>query len=67
MPDKYTIEEWMEECEQGSLIDYDGIGYFGTEDKESKVEVVPSSYQLVPQINSIHHDGKYTHVWWYNR
>ena len=67
MPDKYTIEEWMKECKQGNLTDYDGIGYLGTQNEESTAKVTPSLSQLIPQINSVHHNGKYTHVWWYNR
>jgi len=61
MPNIYTIEEWREQCDLGNFIDFDGIGYLGTEDSKSKIQVWPSIAKetaLLPQ---------FTHIWWYNR
>ena len=58
---KYTVAQWIEECDNGNLIDYDGFGYLGTETEESKIKIFPSQRILV----SVYLE--YTHVWWYNK
>ena len=61
--DLYTIDRFMVMCKSGYLIDYDGVGYFGTETTESEQQVSCkdlASGTVVP-------DPKHTHVHWYNR
>ena len=58
---RMTLADFIEGCESGCLIDDDGIGYYGTETKESDLEICPSDVT----------DGDYrtdfTHVYWYNK
>jgi hypothetical protein len=59
--DHMTLEEFVECCESGGFIDYDGRGDYATETEISDVGVRPS------QITSGKIDTRWTHVVWYNR
>jgi len=56
-----TIDEWLHACVMGNLIDYDGYGFYATEDGMSDILVRPSDVQ----------DGNiqegWTHIVWLNR
>lgn len=57
-----TVEEFLEDCEQGALIDYDGHGDMLTitEDDEVKHgQICPSDRHNIP--------SHVTHIEWYNR
>ena len=57
----YSLEEFIEMCNDGDFIDYDGFGRYATDKEESDIEVMPSYIK----------DGfirkDFRHVIWYNR
>jgi hypothetical protein len=59
--DKMTFEHFVECCEDGGFIDYDGFGYYATNDKETNIQVYPSD------IMSGKYRKDFSYVIWYNR
>lgn len=59
--DVFVLNDFLEMCKDGSIIDYDGIGYYGYSDKMSRVQAIPSEI-LKEGIND-----KFTHVIWFNK
>jgi hypothetical protein len=58
--DVYTIEEFIECCECGAFIDYDGHGYPVKDNlSDWMILIKPSTLDKIPQ------DA--THIVWYNR
>ena len=60
--DTFTIEEFTKHCEAGGFINYDGNGYFATENMES---AIPVNCQAFAEGN-VKSFG-FTHIRWYNR
>lgn len=56
-----SISDFKDSCERGGFVDYDGFGYYSTEQYESAIKVYPSTFLKYGPI-----DG-FTHVKWYNR
>lgn len=60
-----TLDEFVEDCKNGYLIDYDGFGYYSNSKSEhedlDELRVYPSQ---VTQ-GGVNRDYKYVH--WYNR
>jgi len=59
--DLMSLEEFIDCCQTGCFIDYDGHGYYATATHESDIEVVPSD---IVKGNIL---TKFSHVKWYNR
>lgn len=59
--DKMTLSEFVECCKAGGFIDYDGVGYYATDDQESDVVILPSHVAM----GLVRTD--FTHVIWFNR
>lgn len=59
--DVYTIDVFVELCKEGSLIDYDGSGYYAYVDKMSRMNALPSK-MVVGDI-----EKEFTHVVWFNK
>lgn len=59
--DIFTMQEFIEDCENGCLIDYDGIGFYSFEDMITDHQIRPSD------VMEGKHDTRYTHVVWFNR
>jgi len=65
--DVMTFEHFVEMCELGGFIDYDGEGQLATKDKAAELYIKPSHIKnneifKHPKVKEI-----YTHVAWYNR
>lgn len=56
--DHMTIEEMYSGIMCTCFTDYDGFGYYSTEDKESDIEFKPSNFNPPAWA---------THVTWYNK
>lgn len=56
-----TIEEFKSAVETCCILNSDGFGYFGTENKISNKEVIciPSFFNIIPKWA--------THVYWFNK
>jgi hypothetical protein len=56
-----TIKKWMECCDAGGFIDYDGFGELATRKGHSDIAISPSQRKTmkIPKWA--------THVVWYNR
>jgi hypothetical protein len=63
--DIFTLDEFEEMVQNGSLIDYDGHGYFCIKNKEmeSDIMVTPSTFHFLRPCVS----KELTHVIWFNR
>jgi len=57
------LQDFIDLCNSGAFIDYDGHGYYATKNKESKIIVKPSDIAS----GNITKNKKFTHVVWYNR
>lgn len=58
--DVYTIEEFVQACECGAFIDYDGWGYpVKNNFADDSIVIQPSNLSAIPK------DA--THIDWYNR
>lgn len=57
----YTLEEFIEMCNDEDFIDYDGFGRYATDKEESDIEVMPS------YIKSGFIRKDFSNVIWYNR
>ena len=60
-----TLDEFIEDCNNGYFIDYDGFGYYSNSrtqhDDRDELRVYPS------QITQGVINRDYTYVHWYNR
>lgn len=59
--DMMPLQEWMDACECGAFIDYDGDGELATETQVSNIIIQPSDRKAmeIPEWA--------THVAWYNK
>lgn len=57
-----TIRKFIEYCDSGGFIDYDGYGHLATLHKESRIEIIPSKRRKTITLNPWA-----THVMWFNR
>jgi len=57
----FTMEDFIDNCNCGGFIDYDGFGYYATENQQSNICIYPSD------IKSGLYRKDFTHVKWYNR
>ena len=60
--DIYTVEEWIAECEDGCLIDYDGHGEMLTQEGDNFIShgtISPSERHSIPD--------HITHIEWFNK
>ena len=53
-------------CKSGGFIDYDGHGYFGTDEGQSEIKTRPSIFAGQIKLNPALLQ-EYTCVWWYNK
>jgi len=59
--DKMTLKIFIESCKDGSLIDYDGHGYYAFKNKMSNIMVHPSDITSGKILRD------FTHVVWFNK
>lgn len=59
--DLMTLEEFIDSCECGGFIDYDGDGYYSTGTEMSTLEISPSDV-IAKKFRK-----DFTHVVWFNR
>ena len=59
--DHMTMNAFIDCCESGAFINYDGYGNYATIDQTTSLIVTPSD------VTSGKVDKSYTHVVWYNR
>ena len=59
--DLMTVQDFIDACESGLFIDYDGHGYYATTDGMSSVMVRPSMIKAGGFVTG------WTHVVWFNR
>lgn len=57
----FSLENFIYDCKQGLLTNYDGHGYFAFKDKMSTLRICPLD---VLKGKIFHH---FTHVMWFNR
>ncbi len=57
--DLMPVSEFLEACEDGFFIDYDGYGYPVKDNKYHKLQIYPSCAFLIP--------SEATHIMWFNR
>jgi hypothetical protein len=60
--DVFSIEEFIEMCDEGGFIDYDGHGYYVKDGKESNVMVKPSDI-----TSGYIRDNEFDSVIWFNK
>ena len=56
-----TMGDFVEACECGGFIDYDGFGYYATATEKTDLVVCPSDWRKCKI------DDRWTHVVWYNK
>ena len=59
--DKMTLKEFIEAVDCGMFIDYDGHGYYATENEMTDIAVLPS------MIINKNIDERWSHVVWFNK
>jgi hypothetical protein len=59
--DLMTLDEFIEHCNSGAFINYDGTGHYATKTKMSRLYATPS------KIKAGNIDRSWTHVMWFNR
>ncbi len=59
--DLFTLANFEEYCKTGMFVDYDGSGYYATENGVSRIEANPSEVRAGKVIRA------FTHVMWYNK
>lgn len=66
---RMTLKEFIDACERGSFVDYDGTGYFATNEGVSRIEAVPSKIVEAIDKNRTRDllEGEWTHVAWFNK
>jgi hypothetical protein len=57
------LKEFVENCNCGAFIDYDGYGVYALKDKKSNAIICPSDTYNDGKIETKH----FTHVVWYNK
>jgi len=68
--DLMTIEDFQRDCDNGSLINYDGVGEFANIDKCANIRVKPRQMRqnrLSVYIKQAIENDVITHVMWFNR
>ena len=68
--DLLTLEDFTRDCNDESLIDYDGTGYFANESKISNIHVKPRQIRenrLATLTRQLIENNIFTHVMWFNR
>ena len=60
--DLMLLDEFVESCKGGGLIDFDGSGKYAFKNEMSNVSVYPSNYYKHENI-----DRDYTHIVWFNK
>jgi|688.fasta_scaffold1127259_2 hypothetical protein len=61
--DVMTLKEFIDCCESGGFIDYDGTGYYANSTHESNIPAIPSMISDGMIINR----PELTHVVWFNK
>ena len=59
--DLMTLETFVSYCKERFFINYDGHGYYATEDEQSHMVVLPS------HVKSGVYRKDFTHIKWYNK
>lgn len=59
--DLFTLEKFIEDCEKGYFIDYDGHGYYATDNMISDIKVKPSFIKKGQVLR------QFSHIMWFNR
>ena len=59
--DTFTLEQFKRMCEDGSLTDNDGYGFYATEKGKSDINILPSD------ITENKYRKDFSHVIWFNR
>lgn len=60
--DLFTMDEFLEHCKSGLIMNDDGSGYFALEDKWTRdLRVYPNTFPTTP-IRPL-----YTHIIWFNK
>lgn len=59
--DHITLEHFIEYCEAGAFIDYDGFGYYATAYEMTDIIIKPSD------VKKGEIDTAYSHIVWFNR
>lgn len=62
--DVFTLEEFMEVVERGSINDYDGFGYFHNGEKETDINVFSNIWDKFEVDDML---KRYPYVIWYNK
>lgn len=60
--DKFTIEEFIQHVRDGLFINYDGSGYYATEEEVSRIPAIPSEIEYTQWGMT-----GFTHVAWFNK
>ena len=61
----FTLEEFMEVVERGSITEYDGIGYFHDGEQETALEVFSPIWFNYDSVDEV--IEKFPYVVWYNK
>jgi hypothetical protein len=59
--DHMTLDDFIDACQDGVFIDYDGCGNYATADQVTNILVHPSN------ITEGNIDRRWSHVVWYNK
>ena len=62
--DVYAIKEFIEMCQSGFFIDYDGFGLYAT---ETEVTEFPSGIVKPSDIMKNNINLNYSHIVWFNK
>lgn len=68
--DLMSLEDFVRDVEEESIISYDGIGYYATQTEVSSIKVDLSRGEAGERGRQIRDKAKkegYTHIAWYNR
>jgi len=60
--DLFTVRSFLGSVDSGGFIDYDGFGHLATKNKESNIEIAPSTARKI-----LSQYPWATHVMWFNR
>lgn len=61
----FTLEEFMEEVDRGSITEYDGIGYFHDGEKETAISVFSPIWFKYNSVDEV--IEQFPYVIWYNK
>lgn len=62
--DLYTLEEFAQSVQDGSLADYDGTGYLSDGKYSYAIAVQPSTFSIKQALDF---KSGFTHVLWFNK